>query len=89
MDVSLFLLTFFSATKGGFDCSGLALYAIYQGTGKKLPHKASSQYSGCTNYQSYSNAKPGDLVFVSIVFLIFSMEILSTTLQSIQEAERW
>jgi cell wall-associated NlpC family hydrolase len=53
------------ATKG-FDCSGLALYAVYQGTGGKvrLPHKASEQalYGGQV-ISSQSALEPGDLVF--------------------------
>lgn len=50
----------------GFDCSGLALYAVYQGTGIKLPHKASDQYSRASSkgkLVSSSQMKPGDLVF--------------------------
>jgi NlpC/P60 family len=50
----------------GFDCSGLALYAIYQGTGGQvdLPHKASEQavHSGGQPI-SKSALQPGDLVF--------------------------
>jgi len=53
------------ATKG-FDCSGLALYAVFQGTGGKvrLPHKASEQavYGGQV-ISSQSALQPGDLVF--------------------------
>lgn len=56
-------------TKGGFDCSGLTLYAVCQATNKKkkLPHNAQQQYS---KYKSFggkrytlSKAKPGDLIF--------------------------
>jgi hypothetical protein len=50
----------------GFDCSGLALYAVYQGTGGKvnLPHKASEQavHPG-GQVISKSALQPGDLVF--------------------------
>jgi cell wall-associated NlpC family hydrolase len=54
------------ATKG-FDCSGLALYAVYQGTGGKvaLPHKASEQavHPGGQLISNQSALQPGDLVF--------------------------
>lgn len=53
------------ATKG-FDCSGLALYAVYQGTGGRvaLPHKASEEavHPG-GQVISKSALQPGDLVF--------------------------
>ena len=29
----------------GFDCSGLAKYSVYQGTGVSLPHNAQQQYN--------------------------------------------
>jgi cell wall-associated NlpC family hydrolase len=53
-----------AATKG-FDCSGLALYAVFQGTGIKLPHKASEQAvdAGGTVVAAQSALQPGDLVF--------------------------
>jgi cell wall-associated NlpC family hydrolase len=50
----------------GFDCSGLALYAVFQGTGGKvaLPHKASEQaVHGGQRISSQSALLPGDLVF--------------------------
>lgn len=50
----------------GFDCSGLAKYAVYQGTGISLPHHAQSQYDQARNsgkLVSKSNLQPGDLVF--------------------------
>lgn len=55
-----------SGNTKGFDCSGLALYAVYQGTGGKvdLPHKASEQavHAG-GQVISKSALQPGDLVF--------------------------
>ena len=61
----------------GFDCSGLALYAVYQGTGDKiaLPHKARGQRSRAVKVEKdvvvpagqiirhESELQPGDLVF--------------------------
>jgi cell wall-associated NlpC family hydrolase len=50
----------------GFDCSGLALYAVYQGTGGaiRLPHKASEEaLAGGQVISSQSALEPGDLVF--------------------------
>ena len=50
----------------GFDCSGLAKYSVYQGTGVSLPHHAQSQYDQARNngqLVSKSNLQPGDLVF--------------------------
>jgi hypothetical protein len=50
----------------GFDCSGLALFAVFQGTGGqvRLPHKASAQavYGGQV-ITSQAALQPGDLVF--------------------------
>jgi len=54
----------------GFDCRGLALYAVYQGTDHAvtLPTAtAQAQYSGASSYGgssiSLSSVQPGDLVF--------------------------
>ena len=59
--------TFLEWQKGCWiDCSGLALYTVYQGTGIKLPHKASYQYDRASSkgkLVSSSQMKPGDLVF--------------------------
>jgi len=46
----------------GFDCSGLALYSVYQGTKKSLDHYAQTQYDTAPKYP-LSQRKPGDLVF--------------------------
>ena len=46
----------------GFDCSGLAIYSVYQGVGKTLPHHAQDQYSMAPKYP-LSQRQPGDLVF--------------------------
>ncbi|MCQ2818297.1 MAG: hypothetical protein MJ252_13600 [archaeon] len=43
----------------------MALYSVYQGTGVKLTHKASAQYSGCSNKVKYASCARGDLVFVN------------------------
>ncbi len=54
----------------GFDCRGLALYSVYQGTGGAvaLPTStAQAQYSDASSYGgsyiSLSSVQPGDLVF--------------------------
>ena len=47
----------------GFDCSGLAKYAVYQGTGISLDHSAQTQYTNAPKKVSYSEKLPGDLVF--------------------------
>jgi cell wall-associated NlpC family hydrolase len=54
----------------GFDCSGLALWAVYQATGGAvdLPHSASLQASRYASYggqliTSESALQPGDLIF--------------------------
>lgn len=51
-------------TKGGFDCSGLALYAVHKGTGKTLAHGATSQAndSRC-HHVPFAQHQPGDLLF--------------------------
>ena len=47
----------------GFDCSGLAKYSVYQGTGHSLYHHAQTQYSDCGNKKPLSDKAAGDLVF--------------------------
>jgi len=47
----------------GFDCSGLAKYSVYQGTGKSLDHYSQSQYDDCSHKVSTSSLEAGDLVF--------------------------
>ena len=46
----------------GFDCSGLAKYSVYQGTGWSIYHKAQVQYTDGPHIE-LSQRKPGDLVF--------------------------
>jgi cell wall-associated NlpC family hydrolase len=51
----------------GFDCSGLALYAVYKARGILLPHYSGTQFSQATKYGGIKVARaallPGDLVF--------------------------
>jgi cell wall-associated NlpC family hydrolase len=48
----------------GFDCSGLALYAVYQATGIILPHGHGMQaVKGGRLISKQANLQPGDLVF--------------------------
>jgi cell wall-associated NlpC family hydrolase len=49
----------------GFDCSGLAMVAVYEATGIALPHKAQEQstYGGTSIGGGLGNAAPGDLLF--------------------------
>lgn len=48
----------------GFDCSGLALYAVYQATGIILPHGAGMESQpGGQVISNQSDLQPGDLVF--------------------------
>lgn len=47
----------------GFDCSGLAKYAIYQGTGTSLPHDAQAQYDWAPIKIPLEGKQAGDLVF--------------------------
>ncbi|MEU9886725.1 C40 family peptidase [Sphaerisporangium sp. NPDC051011] len=49
------------ATRGGFDCSGLALYA-WARAGVSLPHYTGSQFARGTKIP-ISRLQPGDLVF--------------------------
>ncbi|CAG2103428.1 unnamed protein product, partial [Medioppia subpectinata] len=48
----------------GFDCSGLAQYAVYKGTNKIISRTSGLQYtdSHCKR-EAYANRQPGDLVF--------------------------
>ena len=50
-------------TAGGFDCSGLVLFAVYQASGGaiKLPHDADAQTRGGTAVDRAAMA-PGDLI---------------------------
>ncbi|MEU6559267.1 C40 family peptidase [Nocardia nova] len=53
-------------TNGGFDCSGLTLYAIYQASGGRisLPHYTQSQQdSPGARIVSFDQRQPGDLIF--------------------------
>jgi len=51
----------------GYDCSGLAMYAVYQATHVVLQHYSGSQYNDYAHYGGVRVAKtalqPGDLVF--------------------------
>ncbi|HEU4967150.1 MAG TPA: NlpC/P60 family protein [Candidatus Saccharimonadales bacterium] len=47
----------------GFDCSGLALYAVYKGTGIALPHGQGMQSAGGQVITAQADLLPGDLVF--------------------------
>jgi len=48
----------------GFDCSGLAQYSVYKGTGKILARVSREQYTDpqC-KHVPYAEHQPGDLVF--------------------------
>lgn len=52
-------------TGGGFDCSGLTQYALYQSLHKKIPRTAQTQYDATSIGKRYprSQAKEGDLLF--------------------------
>jgi cell wall-associated NlpC family hydrolase len=47
----------------GFDCSGLALYAVYQATGIVLPHGHGMESGHGGTPVARSELQPGDLVF--------------------------
>jgi cell wall-associated NlpC family hydrolase len=49
------------ASPGGFDCSGLTLYA-FASVGVNLPHSAEAQY-GLGQHVDRAHLQPGDLVF--------------------------
>ncbi len=53
-------------TGGGFDCSGLVLYAAYQASGGKirLPHYSGSQIHAGRGIP-WADKQPGDLIFFS------------------------
>lgn len=53
-------------TGGGFDCSGLVLYAAYQASGGRirLPHYSGSQIHAGQGI-AWSDKRPGDLIFFS------------------------
>lgn len=53
-------------TGGGFDCSGLTLYALYQASGGRLrlPHYTQAQQDDPNaRVVSYDQRQPGDLIF--------------------------
>ena len=64
-------------TGGGFDCSGLVLYAVHAATGITLPHTSNDQFrlgdpvpvspTGPTRKEpDMSSAEPGDIVFFGL-----------------------
>ncbi|MDT4933275.1 MAG: peptidoglycan DL-endopeptidase RipA [Pseudonocardiales bacterium] len=50
-----------------FDCSGLAMFAVYQAVGVVLPHSSQTQWSSYASYGGVSiprsNLLPGDVVY--------------------------
>ncbi|GAA1761433.1 C40 family peptidase [Nocardioides hankookensis] len=58
--------TFTGPTGGGFDCSGLVLYAAYQASGGRirLPHYSGSQIHAGRGI-GWADKQPGDLIFFS------------------------
>jgi len=46
----------------GFDCSGLTLYALYQGVRVSVGHGATMQWNAAPKYP-YEQRQPGDLIF--------------------------
>ncbi|MFD3510088.1 C40 family peptidase [Nocardia sp. NPDC058666] len=53
-------------TNGGFDCSGLTLYAVYQasGGGIRLPHYTQAQQDDSrAQVVAFADRAPGDLIF--------------------------
>lgn len=57
----------YGPTNGGFDCSGLVVYAVYQATHKVLYHQAAYQWQHSASEGavrvSEASLKPGDIVF--------------------------
>ncbi len=47
----------------GWDCSGLARYAIFKATGKEIARTSQPQSAGGTAVPNQAAAQPGDLVF--------------------------
>ncbi|KRF32275.1 hypothetical protein ASG94_17485 [Nocardioides sp. Soil805] len=58
--------SFDGPTGGGFDCSGLVLYAAYQASGGsiRLPHYSGSQIHAGQGI-AWNDKRPGDLIFFS------------------------
>ncbi|KAK8929400.1 putative endopeptidase p60 [Metarhizium anisopliae] len=51
-------------TNGGFDCSGLTQYSVYQAEKKEIPRTAQAQYaSKLGKHIPRAQAKAGDLLF--------------------------
>lgn len=57
----------YGPTRGGFDCSGLVVYAVYKATHKVLYHQAAYQWQHSASEGavrvSQANLRPGDIVF--------------------------
>ncbi|MGQ4732591.1 C40 family peptidase [Streptomyces sp. Ju416(a)] len=51
-------------TKGGFDCSGLMVYAFYQGAGVTLPRTSQTQ-RGVGTKVARGELRPGDLIVIN------------------------
>ncbi len=47
----------------GFDCSGITMYAYWQGAHIQIQHYTGSQFPATANHPSISQIQPGDLLF--------------------------
>lgn len=70
------------ASPGGFDCSGLAMWA-WSHAGVSLPHSAEAQYES-TPHVSLDALQPGDLVFYASGGYIYHVVIYAGGGQAIQ-----
>ncbi|XP_021966771.1 peptidoglycan endopeptidase RipA [Folsomia candida] len=79
-------------TNGGFDCSGLSQYAVYQGVRKVVPRTAQTQYDygGCASVPLGSR-QAGDLIFWGNGSGVYHVAIVSgynTVVYAPQQGER-
>lgn len=64
----------------GFDCAGLAQFAVYNGTGKVISRDVANQYTDrrCSRVP-YDQRKQGDLVFFEVATFIHHVGIVAST----------
>ena len=73
----------------GFDCSGLAKYCVFQGTGKSMTRVSRDQHAQCKNLVKIDDVLPGDLVFYRYDGVISHVAIYIGNNRMIEAPSHW